>query len=847
MPQTADLTLCDREPITRLDQVQDFGFLIALSTDWTVVRASANLGEHLGIEAEAAIGLPLGRLLSRAAQHDIRNRMSMLDTTGSERLYALKLMPGRKLFDLSLHFADDLLVIEGEPARTESGAEAASMVRAMAARLAKTTSLDLFHRDAARQVRAITGFDRVMIYCFDTSGAGEVIAESTQSGVEGYFGLHFPAADIPVQARSLYLRNTFRIIADIAAVPVPVLPLASASQAPLDLSMSITRAVSPVHLEYLANMGVAASMSISIIVEGELWGLVACHHHSPRLPSFIARTAAELFGSMYSMMLESRARLSHADEERRSHLFAEHLITEVAADPELLTDPRWLQDIFRETIDSDGIAVQRGGEVFTHGDTPGHDGVKALARLVDAASPNRIFCTDALTAVCPTIEARDVAGVLAIPISRTLGDYIMLFRQERTRSIEWGGDPTKAAAPGGASQRLSPRKSFEAFVETIRGRSLPFADLDRRVAEAVRQAIILRLTETAEDDRRRASKRQELLIAELNHRVRNILALIRSLVSQTGTDAADVASYVAALSGRVQSLARAHDQATHQNWGPSLLGALFDNEIAAHAQAHGRIVVHGDPVLLKPQAISTMALVIHELVTNSVKYGALSGDGTVDVALELVPGDGLHMRWRERGGPAVQPPTRRGFGSVIVERTIPYDLAGRAAIRFAPDGLEADFVVPEIHLGESRTGQSRFAQLPPRTRAPGPMSGRPLEGMQVLLLEDNMIIAIEAEDMLEWLGASRVITASSMAEADAAADDPNLRFAMLDINIGGTTSFAFAKRLQARGIPFIFASGYGDQLALDPDHASVVVVQKPYERSHLERAIETVLQAPALP
>ena len=840
-----DLTICDREPITRLDRIQEFGFLLALSPEWLVVRASANLGSHLGIEAEAALGTHLDTLINATARHDIRNRLVTLPTTGSERLYAIELQDDRRLFDLSLHVADDLLVIEGEPARSESGTEAASMVRAMSARLGRATSLDLFHRDAARQVRAITGFDRVMVYRFDDSGAGEVIAESTESGVDSYFGLHFPAGDIPQQARALYLRNAFRIIADIAATPVPVLPLASAEQPPLDLSMAITRAVSPVHLEYLLNMGVAASMSISIIVGGEMWGLIACHHHTPRLPSFIARTAAELFGSMYSMMLESRIRTSQSADENRSRIFADRLIASILAQPTLLDDPEWLREATREVIDSDGVAVCRGGEVTVDGTTPDAACIGMLARHIAATAPNRVFVSDRIAVDCPDAANPDAAGVMSIPVSRRPDDYIMLFRRERLQSIEWSGDPAKSVTLSDDGQRLSPRKSFEAFSETIHGRSQPFDDRDRRVGEAVRQAMIevmLRLTETADDDLRRVGERQELLIAELNHRVRNILALIRGLVSQSGTDAADVSSYVAALSGRVQSLARAHDQATHQNWGPSLLGALFDNEIAAHATL-GRIVVRGPPVLLKPQAISTLALVVHELVTNSVKYGALSTSGTITAELDRVVGEGLYMRWRERGGPIVTPPTRRGFGSVIVERTIPFDLSGRAEVRFAPDGLEADFLVPDFHISDSTPAVPMLA-APPRPGTTTVRGPRPLADLQVLLLEDNMIIAIEAEDMLYRLGANRVVTTSNIAEAEAATRAGDIDFAMLDINIGGETSFDFANQLRARSVPYIFASGYGDRVPLDPVHAGIIIVQKPYERIHLEQAIDVALQPP---
>jgi len=849
-----DLTVCDREPITFLDRIQDFGFLVALSNDWTIVRASANLAAFLGVDAAGVVGTRLDTIISPDAVHDIRNRMAMLYATGSERLFDVRLLTTGTLFDINLHFVGELLILEGEVSRSSERFEAASMIRAMMTRLSGAANLQAFHRDAARQVRAITGFDRVMIYQFDATGAGEVIAESTRSGVEGFLGLHYPASDIPQQARALYLRNSFRIIADVASASVPLLPEAKTAGQALDLSSSITRAVSPVHIEYLRNMGVDASMSISIIVAGELWGLIACHHCAPRLPSFVARTAAELFGNTYSLMLESRVRGGDIIEEQKARELADRLITAIAGNDVLIADPQWLQDMTRDMIDSDGVAIYRAGEVFSNGMVPPDKHVVALAKQLNTASPSRVFDTDHLAGVYAPADgfAARAAGMLSIPISRMPRDYILLFRRERLQAINWGGDPSKIVEVTDDGTRISPRKSFAAFADVVRGRSGPFTGRDRRIGEAVRQAmveVILRLTEVNSDDRRRATERQELLIAELNHRVRNILALIHGLVTQTGSQAIDVSSYIASLNGRVHALARAHDQVTRQSWGPSEIHLLFDNEIAAHAKSAAHVAIEGPPVLLHPQAISTLALVVHEMMTNSVKHGALSSGGNIDVTFEPVPGEGVHIRWRERGGPAVQAPKRRGFGSVIVERTVPFDLEGTAEIRFALAGLEADFFIPQKHVFAAETAPAVPAVAdrshPTRPAGLADPHVRPLAGMAVLLVEDNMIIAIEAEDLLRDLGASAIFTAATIPAAEAVAGTQRFDFAMLDINVGTRTSFDLADRLRGEGVPYIFASGYGDQVPLGDTHASVIVVQKPYERVHLTEAVaQTLSPAP---
>jgi light-regulated signal transduction histidine kinase (bacteriophytochrome)/CheY-like chemotaxis protein len=847
------LTVCDREPITRLDAIQNFAFLIAMTNDWTIVRASEGCEKFFKARPEELLGTRFEKWISDASLHAIRNQMAILASTTGERIFDVKLVQGLPPVDLSIHFQGDLLIIEGELTQKAERLEAASMVRAMAARLGKAPTIAKFHHDAARQVMAITGFDRVMIYRFDTDGHGEVIAESTRAGVESFLGLHYPSSDIPRQARQLYLLNPFRIIADVAAPTLALLPPADTVTPPLDLSLSISRAVSPVHIEYLRNMGVGASLSISIVVEEKLWGLIACHASGPRLPSFILRTASELFGAMYSMMLESRLRRGSEEHEQRARTLADRVITMIAGDETLMENAHWLQDMTRDMVDCDGVAIYRRGKAHLHGATPSEENVIALAYHLNAASPSRVFTTDELASVygaCSQTADR-AAGMMSIPISRVPRDYILLFRRERLSEIRWGGDPAKLMEASADGERLSPRKSFAAYAQLVRGKAIPFSERDQRIGEAIRQAlieVILRYSDGASEERRRASERQEVLIAELNHRVRNILALIRSLVTKTGQAAVDVSSYVDSLSGRVQALARAHDRVTRQSWGPAPLAGLFEDEIAAHDGARGRFTLHGPNVLLQAQAISTMALVVHELVTNSCKHGALSATGRVEVAVEAINGEGVYIRWKEIGGPAVVAPTRRGFGSVIVERTIPFDLQGTAEIRFLLPGLEADFFIPHHYVFVAT--ETQVTAPPVFTRDAATETGIPPERLlhkaHVLLVEDNMLIAMEAEDMLIELGAVRVILASTITEAEQLLDRHSFQFAMLDINVGRGTSFDLATKLGAVGTPFIFATGYGDELAIAGRKGSEVVIQKPYERDHLARAVKQVMTKAAV-
>lgn len=844
-----DLTNCDREPIHQLGAIQPFGFLVAFSSDWLVRRASANAASFLGIDAAELLGTRIDQLMDGDLVHALRNRLTMLRGPDAvERLFGLPLRSGADapMFDFALHVVDDSVVLEGEPSGNEQRSDTASVIRAMMTRLDETGELKDFWREGARQVRALTGFDRVMVYRFEPDGAGVVVAEASKAGIGHFLDLRYPASDIPAQARQLYLRTPFRIIADVAAKPVPIVPVRDERGKPLDLSLSVLRSVSPIHLEYLTNMGVHASMSISIIVEGRLWGLFACHHYAgPRCPAFERRSIAELFAQMFAFKLESRERQAMATYETQARAISDRLLAAVAGDAMLLDNPQWLGSMLRDTVPNDGIAIWINGKLATSGAVPPEAEMPAIVRRLNAMAAGRVFATDRLADVLPQAAAYSEvgAGLLAIPISRSPRDYVLLFRQEVVRTVTWGGDPHKPATYGPHGARLSPRQSFAAWAEEVRGRSRPFTEAEQRVAEMLRVSLIevvLRLSDDAQQERQRASERQELLIAELNHRVRNILSLIRGLVRQSRNTASGTADYVALLEGRVEALARAHDQITADNWGPASLARLIETEAAAYlGGAAQRVRLEGPPMLLRPQAFSTLALVVHELVTNSAKYGALSDSGMVRVAWHCDDDGDLRIRWCEEGGPPVQAPTRQGFGSTIIQRSIPYDLGGKAEVRYALTGLEASFQVPGRHIVGTDAEPGRAPTHEPAAAEPhatGPAPEAALSGT-VLLVEDSLIIAMDAEDILTQLGAEQVVIASTVSSALAELRDTRPTLAVLDVNLGQENSLPIADALAEAGIPYVFATGYGEQLTLPPAHAGTLVLKKPYTLATMGRAL----------
>lgn len=843
-----DLTNCDREPIHLLGAIQPIGFLLALTLDWIVARASTNVGEFLGEMDESLIGRPLDEIFLPEAIHSLRNRLTTLRGPNAvDKVFDLKLSDRAGPFDVGIHLSCGQIVIEAQPAAGRHG-DTTSLVRAMVSRLELVTNASAFYTEGARQVRALTGFDRVMVYRFAENGSGEVVAETCKPGIGSFKGLHYPASDIPVQARELYKRNLLRVISDVDTVPVPIHPERDEKGKVLDLSLSILRSVSPIHIEYLKNMGVCASMSISIIVDGELWGLFACHHYSPKSPSFEVRSVCELFAQMYSMRLEGRERKEVLDYERQARDVSDQLLGAVATNEMLLKDPEWLAGILTHVIPAEGVGVWINGSYAFSGVTPSTEEFTRIVRTLNVTAAGRVFSTDEIASLVPGAEefADRSAGMLAIPISRAPRDYVILFREEMVRSVRWAGDPHKPVSFGPNGPRLTPRESFAEWQQLVKGHSRPFTAPEIRVAETLRATLIevvLRLAGEASAERDRASRKQEVLIAELNHRVRNILGVIRGLIRQAKPPSDKIEDFVSLVDGRIHALARAHNQITDDHWGPAPIRALIDAEAQAFLDAEDNGVhVTGEPVMLNPQAYSTMALVVHELVTNSTKYGSLSAGGHVDVSWEGTEDGGLQFDWLERGGPQVEPPTRKGFGTTIIGRSVPYDLGGRADINYAPDGVRATFVIPARHVSNTAGPQPpmiiRAARHSPIYSTTSPTKF--LEGHKALLVEDSLIIALDAEDILGRLGAE-VMTASAVESALDLIDVNQPTIAVLDINLGDQTSFTVADRLRQLNVPFVFATGYGEQAVLPEDHKSRTVIQKPYTIEGIARVLEELI------
>ena len=839
---TVDITDCEREPVHIPGSIQPFGFLVAFALPtWTIAHVSLNAAAVFAIDDPATmIGMPMETILPGGTIHDLRNVFQGAMISGfAERMTGVPVGSAQRPHDILIHASGQIAIAEFLPC---AGADTVrtdptTLVKTVIDRLRRTTTFQTFLTSAARQIRAVTGYDRVMIYKFAEDDTGVVVAEAVRGGMPPFLNLRYPASDIPAQARALFKRQWLRSIPSVAYEPVPIVPALTSKGLPLDLSLSTLRSVSPIHLQYLRNMGSAATMTVSIMQGERLWGLVACHHETPRRISAATSAAIELLAQVLSTQIEVKQQNDALAEIAKVRQVHDTLIATMEPDETIFDNLRRFGDLLNEMIASDGIGIWTNDRFEGEGIVPPADGIGELIRFLNAKRPDRVFATQALSKDLPDAlrYTESVSGLLSIPFSRAPQDYLLLFRREVVQTVTWGGDPNKAINTDGQSHTLSPRASFAAWKEQVRDTALPWRKTETMIAETLRISlldVILRRANLVDRERRIAQESQLLLVAELNHRVKNVLAVIRSLVRQSQKGGAQtVESFTDDLQNRIHALSVAHDQLTQSHWKAAPLKRLIEAEAQAWTEVDDvRLVLDGPAVMIDARAYQTLALVLHEMMTNAAKYGALSvKTGKLHIAWTLEKTGDLVLTWQEAGGPPVQPPTRRGFGTIVVEQSIPFELQGEAIVEYRPEGVSARFKVP-YDLVQKGTPEPIDVK---RSASPAPRVD--LSGKTLLLVEDSMMIALDAQSMLQNCGAEVEIAATTR-DARRAIKLNAFDAAILDVNLYIETSFAIAEDLQDRAIPFVFATGYGETIVVPERFKDVVVISKPYAEDTLRAA-----------
>jgi len=551
-----DLGNCDREPIHLSGAIQPHGVLFVLSIPGlAILQLSANAGQVFG--AAAGPGRPIGELLDGDCVTAL-GQLAYDSSPAHATLIKTKALHGGALFDAIARRIPEGLLVELEPATAPESLSFNDFylrARTAVARLQAFTEIGALCNAAAVEVRAMTGFDRVMVYRFDHRDNGRVIAESAREGLESYLDLHYPASDIPSQARRLYLLNRLRLIVDVAYQPVPIEPpLSPVTGEPLDLTYSVLRSVSPIHVEYLRNMGIHASMSVSLVVEGRLWGLLLCHHYAPRFVSYDVRAACDFLSQTLSWLITAGERFDRLEQRARVDDRLRLLIQHLSDTDDLAAGLTLGAQDLLAIVDAGGAALVHAGRTTAFGAPPPPVIVEALARWLRSRDDRGFFYTERLASQT-AIAAGYVevaAGLLAVPLDRAGESYLLWFRPGAERTVNWAGDPNKTVSLKDGAPRLSPRGSFALWKETVQGESLPWQPWQVEIAVELAHAIgaiVLRRAAVLEalnhelratsEELKRANLAKDDFLATLSHELRTPLSAMLGWIRLARTNQLD--------------------------------------------------------------------------------------------------------------------------------------------------------------------------------------------------------------------------------------------------------------------------------------------------------------------
>ncbi|GAB3572573.1 ATP-binding protein [Spirosoma luteolum] len=647
------LTDCDQEPIQWPGFIQSYGYLLVLEpTTLVVQQVSENILQLTQEPLEALLGRHVGTLqlgdLPGTRLAELLGVMMQADRLDTFAPYPI-LINGQKGY-LLLHQHDEALILEWEPMVTAAAGLSVpqdTLLHQTMSDIQRSESLQQLLDRIVERVKQLTGFDRIMIYRFADDWSGEVVSEARSERLESWLGMHYPASDIPRQARQLYKINLVRGIVDVQASRVAILPVNHARHnRPLDLTYANLRAVSPLHIEYLQNMGVRSSMSISLLSRGELWGLIACHHYSaPRFVDFKTRESLKLISQLLSTTIELRQ--SDEDKAYGEQLFQheELVYKQMQADWDVVQGLTKHQVTVLDLNSATGAALLFEGQLSLIGQTPPAADIHSLIDWLRHTTTEKFFQTNQLPLLYPAAErfSDTASGLLMVMLSREMNEYLLWFKAEQIKSVTWGGNPEKAITQSETgAMRLSPRKSFEKWTEEVRFKAQPWRQVEVAAVLKLREDLLQLVSQKANQIRvlseqlRQAYEELEAFSYTVSHDLRTPLSSIRSYTeiyledyaSQMDEPARRTLSKVVRATNRMSALiqnimdysrtGRSDLTLAPLSMGP-LLAQLRDEVLSVEtSDRHIDIVVGETPDLEGDLTMVTQ--VFSNLLSNAVKY-----------------------------------------------------------------------------------------------------------------------------------------------------------------------------------------------------------------------------------
>lgn len=486
-----DEGFCGKVPLHQTNAIQPHGLLIiAQVRSLYILQVSENAESFFGIKPSDLVDQSLSNFISEEQTQKLSERFT--ENIKAKIPFALTIKG--KEFIAIVQQQNDLLIFEMEAVHKE-----ASFIHlyedlkfAGAAIEAAPTTPDAC-AVAAKELKRLSGFDKIMIYQFDEEWNGDVIAEEMEEGMESYLHLKFPASDIPKQARELYRTNPYRIIPNVTYEPVRLYPLLNpVTNSFTDLSNCNLRSVAGVHLEYLRNMHVAASMSTRILKDGKLWGLIACHHRTPKYLSFEMCSFFELISNNVSAKVASLQNTDTSRYKSSMHQLHAQLVEDFYQTNSITATAFQHQDELLNLLKADGMAFVIDKQIEVIGTTPGKTELQDLVFWLQTNGVNKIYQQPSLANVYEQAEeyAHEASGLLALPIQPDKGDYVLAFRHEAVRNVNWGGNPNEAVQFEPNNTTYHPRNSFKIWQETVQKTSMPWRDEELEIAENFRNFLI---------------------------------------------------------------------------------------------------------------------------------------------------------------------------------------------------------------------------------------------------------------------------------------------------------------------------------------------------------------------
>ncbi|TWI66530.1 light-regulated signal transduction histidine kinase (bacteriophytochrome) [Pseudoduganella lurida] len=648
---------CADEPIHIPGLVQPHGALLAFAPDGLLRAWSANVPELLGFTP--VLGTPYDRLKFdsevTAQLHDCLEELA--DTTATPT--GIETQLNGYTFDCVVHGNGGRVIAEFELRHVAADELAAFALKAHAAieRLRRQKSIAALLRHAVDQIRAITGFDRVMAYRFRHDDSGDVVAESRRIDLKPLLEMRYPASDIPAQARRLYAINTLRLIADIGYAPVPVLGVAG--DPPLDMSHAVLRSVSPIHVEYLQNMGVGASMSVSIVVNGKLWGLLACHHMAPLRVPYSVRMACDVVAQVLAAVVQSIDAKAHMALAEQAAAVRTHLIETLLHEDDVMSALERHAADLAGSLDADALVFAQQGKVTTHGDIGGDLAAAIVASLPPDGEEMLQRCdrkqwpSELQERIGPWV------GMLALHFDPATAGWLLAMRKEQVETVRWAGKPEKLLKTGPLGHRLSPRGSFEEWVESVHDKAVPWDDARQLVAEQLLGEMHrASMARHAEVERARMQ-----LLAMLGHDLRDPLQSISmaATVLQHGAQPQKLGQRIERSSGRMQRLISQVLDMSRLDSGLGLtmrkvevdLSKMVDDLLDETRMAHPGSNYQADiaPGVTGSADPDRMAQVISNLLSNARHHGA----GGHPILVSLRAEDGRVVLEVRNEGAAIAP------------------------------------------------------------------------------------------------------------------------------------------------------------------------------------------------